>query len=126
MRDSTRKSFETALQHRLQTLVVTTLVAILISGCCLPLASSDDTKKHLIIGVGLVSVNDGAPDAAVATSVKSLGVSVTNQPGLKGSVGYASSKVVTIAKGASVTIEVSYGLTDDFLIKVIDYQETVP
>ena len=103
--------------------VLGVVVVVTLSGCCIPLSSSEDTRRHLIIGVGLVSINDNAPHAAVATSIKSFGASVSNQPGLIASLGYASSKVVSVAEGASVVVDVSHSNRGGLIVDVVNYKE---
>lgn len=79
---------------------------ILVAGCSIPVKSGT-TTHHLIIGFGVVSTND-TPDAAVVTNMTAIGFALTDRPGLKFALGYASSAVIEIPDNAEdVRIEVS-------------------
>ncbi len=66
------------------------------------------TTYHVIIGFGIVSVNEPAEQAIVTTDTQALGITLSDQPGLKMGVGYSSSTVVTVADGAAdIRVEVS-------------------
>jgi hypothetical protein len=68
----------------------------------------DETRHHLIIGVGVVRVSDPQAEFAVASSVRALGVSVTDRPGMRFAAGYSSSDVVLVPEDAEdVRIEVT-------------------
>lgn len=76
-------------------------------GACIPIRGTGGAKYHLIIGFGIIGINE-ADNAVTATQTQSLGVSISDRPGLKLGLGYASSTVVTVAPGASdVRVEVS-------------------
>jgi hypothetical protein len=70
------------------------------AGCALPLRAPSGTTYHLIVGIGLVAVSDPEQTAAVVTQAQSLGVAISDRPGLKLGIGYASSTVTTVAEGA--------------------------
>ena len=77
------------------------------SSGCIQIPGKGGTKHYVIIGFGIVSVNE-SDEAVVATQTQALGVSVSDRPGLKLGIGYASSTVVTVAPGAQdVRVEVS-------------------
>jgi hypothetical protein len=73
-------------------------------GCSLPLRDASGTTYHLIIGIGVVAVSDPAQTAAVVTQAQSLGIAVSDRPGLVFGVGYASSTVTSVADGAEDVI----------------------
>lgn len=76
-------------------------------GVCIPITGTAGTKYHLIIGFGIIAINE-ADNAVTATQTQGLGVSISDRPGLKLGLGYASSTVVTVAPGAAdVRVEVS-------------------
>lgn len=76
---------------------------------CIYLPSKSGSGRVLVVGIGLVSVNDRTNQALVATSTQVLGVEVSNRPGLKFAVGYASGVVTTVSDGAEdVRAEVSH------------------
>jgi hypothetical protein len=84
------------------------LLAALCGGCALPIRTSSGTTYHVILGFGVVAVSDPDQSAAVVTHAQSVGVAITDRPGLKLGVGYASSTVTTVAEGAEdVRIEAS-------------------
>src|SRR5215211_7413229 len=71
--------------------------------CCIavPFQEGQDTIHYLVVGVGILTVP--SPEAAagvLATRVQALGVSVSDQPGLKLAIGYASSMTVAVPEGA--------------------------
>lgn len=78
----------------------TTLVALLTVGCAIPVRCESGTTYHLIVGIGVVAVSDPDQSAAVVTQAQSIGVAISDRPGLKLGVGYASSMVTTVAEGA--------------------------
>ncbi|MBI3784186.1 MAG: hypothetical protein HY270_12390 [Deltaproteobacteria bacterium] len=63
---------------------------------------------HLVVGFGLVRTKQAENSAVVATDARSLGVVISDRPGLKLGIGYAASTVVTVPPGAEdVRVEVS-------------------
>jgi hypothetical protein len=86
--------------------ILLVLFAIILSGCiCIP--GKGGTRHYVIVGFGIVSVNE-SEDAITATQTQALGVSISDRPGLKLGIGYASSTVVTVAPGAEdVRVEIS-------------------
>ena len=75
---------------------------------CVSIPGKSGTVHHVIIGFGIVSVNEPASQAVVATDSHILGMSISDQPGLKFAFGYSSSTVVSIPDGADdVRVEVS-------------------
>ncbi len=82
----------------------------LLLGCgCLYLPSKSGTGRVLVVGIGLVSIHDRTNSALVATSTQVLGLEVSNRPGLKFGLGYASGVVTTVSDGAEdVRAEVSH------------------
>jgi len=78
------------------------------AGLVLPIPAAGGTTYHVIVGFGVVRVNDGTPSAAVVTDAHSLGAVVTDRPGMKIGLGYAASSVVSVPPDArDVRIEVS-------------------
>ncbi len=66
------------------------------------------TRHYLIIGLGLVSVKEANEQAIEATRIHTLGLSITDRPGLKFGLGYSSSETVMVMDGAeNVVVEVS-------------------
>ena len=95
------------------------LVAALACGCSLPVRGAGGTTYHLIIGVGVVAVSDPERSAAVVSRAQSLGVAVSDRPGLALGIGYASSLVTTVADGAEdVRIEVADSPTGPLTVDV--------
>lgn len=75
---------------------------------CVVISGKNQTKYHLILGLGVVAVSDVNQTSMVATDVHSLGVMVSDRPDIKLAIGYVSSAVVTVAEGArDVRAEVS-------------------
>jgi hypothetical protein len=85
------------------------VAALWTSGCSGIPIRSGDTVHYLIVGIGVVSM----PDPQQATDVRvsrmqALGLSVTDQPGLRFGLGYASGTAVAVpANAQDVRIEVS-------------------
>ncbi len=79
----------------------------LLSGC-IYIPSKTGTGHVLVVGIGVVSVNDRTNQALVATSTHVLGMQVSDRPGLKFGLGYASGVVTTVSDGAEdVRAEIS-------------------
>jgi hypothetical protein len=78
------------------------------SAGCATYTTAEGVTYHFIIGFGLVRTKAAENAGVVATDARSLGVVVSNRPGLKLGVGYASSTVVSVPPGArDVRVEVS-------------------
>ncbi len=93
--------------------VVLAVGALLLSGCVsFPLTDKDGTTHYVIIGFGVVSVPEVKGEAAVrVVRVQALGLTVTDQPGLKVGLGLVSSSTVSVPSGAKdVRVEVSQKL----------------
>jgi len=75
---------------------------------CISIPGKNGTAHYLIVGFGIVSVNESLAQAVIATDSHVLGISISDQPGLKLAVGYSASTVISIADGADdVRVEVS-------------------
>ncbi|MHB8067597.1 MAG: hypothetical protein ACYDIC_06815 [Desulfobaccales bacterium] len=96
------------------------ILATLTCGCIARLDPGDTQKaRYLIIGLGIVWVNDSKPEAATVSGVKSLGVTVSDRPGMKLAVGYTDSYAVTVPDGkADVVIDFSQNLSGDAKVEV--------
>lgn len=96
------------------------IIATLTSGCVMRTDSGDTHKaRYLIIGLGMVWVNDSVPEAATVSGVKSLGIAVSDRPGMKLTVGYTDSYAVTVPDGkANVMVEFSQKLDGDAKVEV--------
>lgn len=87
------------------------LVAIFLSlplaqGCAFPVRGGDGTTHHVVIGLGIVSVNDSA-SAVLVTRTQVLGLNVSDRPGLRLGAGYSSGTTISIAPNAEdVRVEV--------------------
>ena len=78
------------------------------AGVVVPIPAGAGTTYHLILGFGVVRVNDANPTAAVVTDAQSFGLVVSDRPGVKLGLGYASSSVVSVpADAKDVRVEVS-------------------
>jgi hypothetical protein len=79
-----------------------------LSGCAIPVKDKDGTAHHIVIGFGIVSVHEPKDKAIVTTKTEAIGLSISDQAGLKFGLGYSSGTVVTVADGAEdVRVEVS-------------------
>ncbi|TAJ33339.1 MAG: hypothetical protein EPO64_01070, partial [Nitrospirae bacterium] len=76
------------------------LATVLMAGCVVSIPGKGNATHHLIIGVGVVTVNEPKEQAVLATDTQALGLSLSDRPGLKLGLGYSSSTVVTVADGA--------------------------
>jgi hypothetical protein len=75
---------------------------------CISIPGKNGTVHYIIVGFGIVSVNEPPSQAVIATDSHILGISISDQPGLKFAFGYSSSTVVSIPDGADdVRVEVS-------------------
>jgi hypothetical protein len=84
-------------------------LSVLHAGCSgIPIHASDGTTHYVIVGIGIVSVDNSKTNAAVVTRADSVGLSISGQPGMKVGIGYASGCTVQVAEGAEdVRMEVS-------------------
>jgi hypothetical protein len=74
---------------------------------CVPILGKKGNVHYLILGFGIVTVNESS-QAVTATDIHALGISASDQPGLKLAVGYSSSTIVSVTDGAEdVRVEVS-------------------
>lgn len=100
-------------------LLLITFLSLSLCSCALPIKHVQGTDYYLIVGIGLVTVNDKNTKAAIITRSQSLGLSISDRPGLKMNVGYASSKVISVADGAEdVLINVTDKATGDVTIDI--------
>lgn len=75
---------------------------------CVRFSTTEGVDYHLILGFGLVRTKAATDSAIIATDSRSFGVVVSDRPGLKLGIGYASSTVVSVAEGSEdVRVEVS-------------------
>lgn len=119
--DTSHPIQSTAIRHwlpRVRSLLqISAITALLsLSGCAIPIPAEGDTRRHVIIGFGIVTVNDADSHTAVATSTKSLGLHVTNLTGTQAVLGYGSSKQIIIAEDASVIVDVAHAPTGEISI----------
>jgi len=100
------------------TLVVLALLTGLdgcgVARCCVAFQVGDgeSSSDFFVLGLGFVSVAKPAgEDAIVASKVRALGVTASDQPGLKLGLGYVSSNTVLVPDGAEdVRVEITDGL----------------
>jgi hypothetical protein len=71
----------------------------LLGACALPVPGSGGTTHYVVVGLGVVSVND-TKNAAIATDSHVLGLQVSSAPGIKFGAGYVSGSVVMIPNNA--------------------------
>lgn len=79
------------------------LLAGCLSGCANGLcctfrtAETPQSIRYLVIGLGVVTIADANESSAiVAARVNALGLTVTDQPGIKFNLGYAASSLIAI------------------------------
>lgn len=83
-------------------------LASLANWACLAIPGRGGTTHYVVLGFGVISVNERGRPGVVATDGQTLGVCVSDRPGLKLAVGYSSSAVVSVADGAEdVRVEAS-------------------
>lgn len=99
---------QTSRYIRLQSLGLVLISSALLGGCVASIPGSGRTTHHLVIGLGVCSVNSGPNEAAIVTDVQAVGLSISDRPGLKFALGYSSGTVVTVSSGAEdVRMEIS-------------------
>ncbi len=96
------------------------IIAAFTCGCVMRTDSGDNHKaRYLVIGLGVVWVNDSKPEVATVSGVKSVGITVSDRPGMKLSVGYTDSYAVNVPDGqANVLVEFSQKLDGDAKVEV--------
>jgi hypothetical protein len=79
------------------------------TGCSgIPIHSREGTTHHLIIGIGVVSVNNSRPSAAMITATHAIGVAISNNPNFYLGIGYSSNLTTAIPDDAKdVRVEAS-------------------
>jgi hypothetical protein len=106
-----RVATEVVMRPSLGNLMVVLLWILTISqtGCSgIPVHSRDGTTHHLIIGIGVVSVNNSKPSAAVVTASKAVGVAMSDAPVFNLGIGYSSNLTTAIPDDAEdVRVEAS-------------------
>ena len=88
------------------------LIAISVSACSgIPFEDRHGTTHYLILGFGVVSVpkSSNLQSSAEVVKATSLGIALSNQPGVQFSVGYATNTTVLVPDDA-----------DDVIIEVAD------
>lgn len=98
------------------------------ASCCLslPIQGDQSSIHYMVIGFGIISVPKPEQKTAVlATKMQSLGVSVSNQPGMKIGIGYTSGSLVAVPNGAEdVRVEVSQKLGGPLIVETQKAQLT--
>lgn len=67
---------------------------------CFPVKGKDGTTRHVVLGLGVISVKQAPNRAMVVTDSHVLGMHVSDQPGLKMGMGWSQSTVTEVADGA--------------------------
>ena len=71
------------------------------------IAGKNGTSHYLVLGAGLISVNQTNAQAASVVRSHTLGMMITDAPGMKFSAGYSSATAVSVAEDAEdVRIEI--------------------
>jgi hypothetical protein len=98
----------TAVGQRLWAISLAALAFIAVTGCSpFRLKGKDGSVHHVILGFGIVSVNNTNPSAASVTQAHMLGLLVTDVPGFKMAAGYSSATTVSVAAEAEdVRVEI--------------------
>lgn len=94
--------------------------AIVSSGCSpIVIQGESGTAHYVVLGFGIVSVPGQAEETAVnAVRIQSVGLTVSNQPQAKFSLGYLSSSTVAIpADTDGVLVEVSQELGGPLIVR---------
>lgn len=96
------------IKQTLGRVVLHSFAALGLTGCVVTVPGKGHTTHHVILGFGIVSVNEPENQAVVTTDAQALGISLSDRPGLRLGLGYSSSTVVSVAAGAEdVRVEVS-------------------
>lgn len=76
--------------------------------CCFSYESqSDSGAEFLVLGIGFIKVpGSSQANDVLVVNARSLGLAISNQPGLKASLGYASSSVVSVPADVQAITEV--------------------
>jgi hypothetical protein len=82
------------------------LVVLLLFAGCIPLRKGG-TTHYVIVGFGVVSVPSTNSPAAQVVRSQAIGLTVSDQPGVKVGIGYASSTTVNIRTNQNIAIEIS-------------------
>lgn len=109
-------------------LFIVLVPALAVTACaCITIPGRDGVDYHLIVGLGVVRTKASDDGSVVATDARSLGVVVSDRPGLKLGVGYSSSTVVSVPDGAEdVRVEVSRRPWGPFVLEVPNPEQQVP
>jgi len=85
------------------------LAILILCGCSgVPVRTKDGTVHHLILGLGVVSVNQSQPAVATVTRSRAIGLSATDRPSVALGLGYSSQTTTLIPAGVEdVHIEMS-------------------
>jgi hypothetical protein len=97
--------------------LVLIVMLLAISGCIVTAKGEGESRHHVVIGFGIVSTKEDEKQAVVATDVNAVGIILSDRPGLKFGIGYASSTVVTVPSGATdVRVEVFKPFKGPFIV----------
>ncbi len=98
------------------------ILAILLQSCAIPIPGSPETRHFLIIGVGVTAHKTAKDEAATVISSRSLGLTISDMPGVKASLGFASTKMVSVNQNANLLIQVKHKLSNDIEICTNDIE----
>ena len=89
-------------------------------GCSgLQIKDESGTVHHIILGLGIVSVNDVNEKAMVVTNVTAIGITMSDFSGQKIGIGYSSSAVASVSSRAKdVRAEISKSPMGPIIVNV--------
>lgn len=81
-------------------------ILLLASSGCIPV-HSNGTTHYVVVGFGIVSVPQTNQAAAQVVKMQSIGLSISDVPGTRFSVGYASGTTVAVPANTNIIVEVA-------------------
>ncbi len=123
--------FQTKRREWIPIKIVWLMLYALVLSACSPLAfkGKDNSIQYVILGFGVVTVPKPQNEVAIiAAKATTLGISISNQPGLRFSLGYTSGFFLTIPDHAKdVRLEVYERLGGPITVDTINAElETIP
>jgi hypothetical protein len=85
--------------------ILTFALTALMNGC-VPV-TSNGVRHTLVLGFGVVSTPAIEKPAAQITKTKAIGLVLSDQPGMKAGIGYASSTVTQVRTNQNLIVDVS-------------------
>ncbi len=96
------------------------LLSLFCASCSIPIKGKNESVHHLIIGIGIVTTAKEDKNIGVlAVKTQTIGLQLSDQPGLKFALGYSDSSVVSVPETTeNIVVEVNQPVLGPLTVEV--------